>query len=248
MAAGRRVPGRLPARDRPCLPGRPAGLDRLVHRRRSAPVHRAAAPRRPLGPAPGNTPAAGDRAAGRGRHHRPPAVLPVRVLRLRPPGGRIAGVLPGRQRPPPDGERGLPHRRAVRRRAGPAAHRRRTPLPAVRGARDDTARLAYTTSYALIRRLARRAGCRTSRTPSATPTPAPPAATTAPGTTSTGTPPTRWPPNCTARPVRHRSSPARSPAKTAHARHRAIGFRRWGGGMVAGQGGPLDGGCGPHRV
>jgi len=59
---------------------------------------------------------------------------------------------------------------------------------------------------------------------------------------------TRWPPNCTARPVRHRSSPARSPAKTAHARHRAIGFRRWGGGMVAGQGGPLDGGCGPHRV
>src|SRR5664279_5618088 len=128
-------------------------------------------------------------AAGRGRHHRPPAVLPVRVLRLRPPGGRIAGVLPGRQRPPPDGERGLPHRRAVRRRAGPAAHRRRTPLPAVRGARDDTARLAYTTGYALIRRLARRAGCRTSRTPWATPTPAPPAATTAPGTTSTGTPP-----------------------------------------------------------
>ena len=42
---------------------------------------------------------------------------------------------------------------------------------------------------ALVRSLARRAGCRTSRTPWATPTPAPPAATTAPGTTSTGTPP-----------------------------------------------------------
>jgi hypothetical protein len=53
----------------------------------------------------------------------------------------------------------------------------------------SAARLAYTTSYALVRSLARRAGCRTSRTPWATPTPAPPAATTAPGTTSTGTPP-----------------------------------------------------------
>jgi hypothetical protein len=86
---------------------------------------------------------------------------------------------------------------------------------------DGTERLSYSIAYKLIRRLARRAGIpaaerispnslrhsfatellgagvslRMSRTPWATPTPAPPGPTTAPATTSTATRRTRWPPS-----------------------------------------------------
>lgn len=87
--------------------------------------------------------------------------------------------------------------------------------------RDNTARQSYSTSYAPIRRLARKAGIpaadrlspRSLRHSFATELlgagvplldvkdamghadPAPPAATTGPGTTSTATRPTRWPAN-----------------------------------------------------
>jgi hypothetical protein len=97
--------------------------------------------------------------------------------------------------------------------------------------REGTARLSYSTSYALIRRLARRAGIgaadrlsphslrhsmppscsapacrsRTCRTPWAMPIPAPPGATTGPGTTSTGTRRTRWLQICAAAPPQRRA-------------------------------------------
>ena len=219
--------------------------------------------------------------------------MPVEVLRLRHQGRRAARALPGRQRPPPQGQRRLADDRPDRRGARPAPHRRRGAQPAAaalvsllvynglriaevlacdvdafthqrghrvlrivaqgrqgldRAARADHAprarglhrraraagpiflnadgdeRLSYSTSYAMIRRLARRAGIdapigsartacatasrpscsapasrsRTCRTRWGTPTPGRRGRMTAPATTSTATRPTRWPRTSTA--------------------------------------------------
>ena len=106
--------------------------------------------------------------------------------------------------------------------------------------RTNSNRLAYTTAYDMIQRLARTAGipaaasitphslrhtfitealaqgspCRTCRTPPATPTPAPPGATTTGATTSIAIPPTSWPDTSNGTPKTDSEQPSTTPRST----------------------------------